>query len=192
MRTAIQLFSRSVGPVSVSCVLTEKHLSEIGITTNPIETGAEVTDHAYVMPKKLTLEIADKNATATFNALVAFQESRVPFYIVSGWAVYKNMLIRSIDATRDAQFSSVLRATIELQEVIIVSTAYAAGDFGSDGNSGGQPGGENSTQQARPNPTRSNDAATADRAAGTVQRGDNPTVTVPPAQSGSLLSGLFA
>src|SRR5690606_6989980 len=78
------LFSGAIGPVPVSVILKEDHKSSLGITENPIETGAKVTDHSYVEPKRLSLDFADENAAATYNALVRFQESRVPFVAVSG------------------------------------------------------------------------------------------------------------
>lgn len=182
----IQLFNRSVGPVSVNVVVREKHSFEIGITSNPIETGAEVNDHAYVMPKKLTLEIADGNATETLAALVALQESRVPFVCVSGWHVYRNMLVKAINADRDAAFSKVLRATVDLQEVIIVDTAYAAGEGGATNGERGKTAG----QSKKLSPSRAKDDATAKRSVGTVQRGDSPGSTVPPERGQSLLRSL--
>lgn len=172
-------FSRTIGPIPINCILSERHQSDVEITGNPIETGAEVNDHAYVKPKQVILEIADRNAALMYNALVRFQESRVPFYLVTGLTVYKDMLIKSIDATRDKTHSTILHATVTCQEVIIVSTGSA-----SEAGPGGGPGGKKSTGAAKPN---ANNAKTADRAASTVQAGDNPTTTVPPAKSQSLL-----
>lgn len=167
-------FSSVIGPVPISCVLTEKHESSLEITLNPVEFGADITDHAYVQPKKVTLDVADANAAATFSSLVRFQESRVPFTLVTGLSVYRNMLIKSLDADRDASFSRVLRCRVDLQEIIIVDTAYAAADANSDAPKGGKPGGEKSTKAAQPAKGRAGDTATADRASGTVQRGDAP------------------
>jgi len=185
--TAI-LFSRSVGPVPVDCVVREGYRHGLGISEIPIESGANITDHAYIEPKRLRLDIADGAAAATFNALVAFQESRVPFTVVSGLFVYSNMLVARIDADRDWQWSAALRSSIDLQEAIIVETAYVSAEEG-DPISPGQPGGTNSTQSASPSAARAGDATTADRASGTVMRGDAGTTTVPAAQSQSILSG---
>lgn len=190
---AMILFSGLIGPIPVSAVLKEGHRSTLGITENPIETGAKVTDHSYVEPKRLTLDFADANATATWNALVRFQESRVPFVCVSGLFVYTNMLIKSLSADRDSSMSRVLKGSAELQEVIIVSTAYTASEGEANApQSQGKAGGANSTQSARPTAERAGDPVTADRAAGTTMRGDSPEVSVPPAQNQSLLSGLFS
>lgn len=189
-------FSRAIGPIPINCILSEQHTSEVEITGNPIETGAEVNDHAYVKPKQVILEIADRNAALMYNALVRFQESRVPFYLVTGLTVYKDMMIQAIDATRDKTHSTILRATVTCREVIIVSTGSApaetaGGTGGASPQPGGQPGGTNSTGSARPSAQGANNPVTSDRAASTVQMGDNPTQAVPPAQSQSLLSQMF-
>lgn len=181
-------FSRAIGPVPIECRLNESHRTEIDITGIPIETGAEVHDHAYVMPDKLILEVADGNAAAAYNALVAFQKSRIPFTIVTGLTVFRDMLIQSIDADRDATTSRILGARITLQQVIIVSTARAHVE-GADGSSSatpsGKPGGANSTTAAPP-------TATPSQATGTLQRGDVPSQTVPAPRSRSILSRVAA
>ncbi|MBG6211675.1 hypothetical protein IWQ49_006366 [Labrenzia sp. EL_126] len=182
-------FSSIIGPVPVSCLISEKHQSELHITEIPVESGAKITDHAVRMPKKLTLDIASEGAAASFNALKAFQESRAPFSIVTGLTVYSNMLVKRIDAQRDVVFSNILKATIDLQEVIIVGTAYAADPAG-DGFERGQPGGANSTSSAAPSAERAKPGVPADRASGTVQRGDAGVSTASPADQ-SILKGLF-
>jgi hypothetical protein len=174
-------FSRVIGPVPINCVITERHTSEIEITEIPIEDGARITDHAFVLPKKVTLDIANENATAAYNALVAFQESRVPFTIVTGLFIYTNMLIKSLNADRDKTFSSVLRCSCDLQEILIVSTAYAA-----DPTSTGDGDPTNSTG-SKVNSQNASDAATADRTTGTVLRGDSATSAVPATDDSSIL-----
>lgn len=178
--------SPAIGPVKLDVVISEKHTSSIDITGNPIETGAEVNDHAYIKPKEVTLEIASSNASATYEALIRFQESRVPFYLTTGLKIYKNMLVQSINATRDKTNSRILFGTIDLKEVIIVSTGSATGGKSPSGS----PGGNKSTSARNPTAQSANNTATADRAANSVQTGDNPTSTVPEAKSQSLLSRL--
>lgn len=173
------LFSGAIGPIPVSVVLTESHSSTLGITENPIETGAKITDHAYVEPKRLTLDFADANAALTYNALLRFQESRVPFTVVTGLYVYSNMLIRSLKAERDDTFSRILKGSADIQEVIIVETAYASADQDSEVPDSGQPGGAKSTKSASPSKGRAGDATTRDRVSGSVQRGDAPAKTAP-------------
>lgn len=172
-------FSRAIGPIPLDCVLSEDHTTEIEITSNPIETGAEVNDHAYIMPKRVSLEFANKNAAAVWNALIRFQESRVPFVLVTGLAVYPNMMVKRLNAKRDATFSRILSGMADLQEVIIVDSAYASAPGGTMMPPAGLPGGTKSIKSARPAASRSIDIGTAIRAAGTVQRGDSPLNPVP-------------
>jgi hypothetical protein len=184
--TAI-LVPRMIGAIPVEVVLTEGHRSSLGITSNPIETGAEVTDHAYVKPKQCAIEFADGNAAATYQALVRFQESRVPFIVVTGLYVYRNMLIETLVAERDNHTSKIVKGTAELREVVIVSTVRVAS--AGEGNRGqsGQPGGTNSTRAATPDSSIAGNSGTADRVASTVTRGDQAAIDVAPAQRESIL-----
>lgn len=187
-------FSRAIGPVRLDCVINESHTTEIEITSNPIETGAEVNDHAYIMPKTVSLEFADAAGAATWNALIRFQESRVPFVLVTGLAVYRNMMVKRLEARRDKLLSRILSGTAELREVIIVDTAFATQPGGTTSvPPAGNPGGANSLLSARPSVSRAIDTLTATRVAGTVQRGDSPTSVAPLnlPYNRSMLTGIF-
>jgi len=190
-------FSSVIGPVPIGCVISEDHSSTIEITGNPIETGAEVNDHAYVKPKQVVLEIADSNAALTYNALVAFQESRVPFYLVTGLKLYRDMLVQAIDAYRDKDNYAVLKATVYLRQVIIVSTATSsssqnsAGSGASGGGKKAQPGGANSRNSVTPSRQSATNTSTANRTSGTVTRGTSPSTQVQPARSQSLAKSIF-
>ena len=173
-------FNRSIGPVQIDCVLAENHTSEIEITEIPIETGARITDHAYVLPKQLTLDIADANAAGAYNALVRLQESRAPFTVVTGLFVYTNMLIKRLDAVRDKTTAKILQCVCDLQEIIIVGTAYAAAP--------GSVTGANSSTTPGVSSAQSADAVTADRSADTTLRGDTSTSSV---SDTSVLSRIF-
>lgn len=132
--------TRRIGPVPIDVILEEVHRSELEITRNPIEFGADVTDHAYVQPKRLTLRGAHASrpgaagiifgldgsrAAAAYGQLLMLQALREPFAVVTGLKVYSDMLIESIEATRDPERSSILDFRAELLQVIIVSSAMA-------------------------------------------------------------------
>ncbi|EYR81380.1 phage baseplate protein [Shinella sp. DD12] len=162
-------FSRLIGPVPVDCVISEKHESDIEITEIPIESGARITDHAFVLPKRVVLDIANDNAAAAYNAFVAFQSTRVPFQLVTGLSLYRNMLIKRLTADRDKDSARILRCTVELQEIIIVSTGYTTD---TSGRTSGEPGGKDSTRSTRLSKELSGDTTTGDRVTETIQRGD--------------------
>jgi len=184
-------FNRLIGPVPIDCMIRESPSHRLGISEIPIETGAKITDHAYIEPKRLRLEFGALAGAAAFAALVRFQESRVPFTVVSGLYVYTNMLIADLSADRDADWSRVLHSFVELQEAIIVETAYAASETG-DASSTGQPGGKDSLSAATPSKGRAGDFFTADRVTGIVQRGDAAVSSVIASQAASIIRAAFA
>lgn len=186
---SVIIFSKNIGPVPITCLISEKHSSEIEITGNPVEDGSQINDHAYIKPKQITIEIADENATESYNALVRFQETRAPFVLVTGLSVYSNMLIQAIDATRDKSLSNVLRATIICREVVIVNTSRVT-EISSNPQRG-EPGGKNSLKSTTPSSEGSTNQDTSDRASQKVQRGDSPSKTVPEEKSKSILKGIF-
>lgn len=185
---AIIAFSSAIGPIPIDCIIRESPSSELDVTEIPIESGAKVTDHALVLPKKITLEIGDSNGAATYAALVALQETREPFTVISGLTVIPNMLIKRINADRDAQYSNVLKGTVDLQEIVIVSTAYASDPNGDSTGTRGKAGGKNSTRAAPSDSSRAAGIA-AERSTGTVQRGDAGVTTTTANQS--IASSLF-
>ena len=160
---SVILFNHLIGFVPVDVILKEGHSSSLGITELPIETGAKITDHSYVEPKRLELEFASRFAALTYMALVRFQETRIPFVILSGLQIYRSMLIKDLRAERDQQTSCILKGSALLQEVILVSTAKTqteGGEKKADGN--GKTEGD-----------------TKDRTDGTTTRGDQPTKPEP-------------
>ena len=169
------LFSNSVGPIPVSVVASEKHDSTIEITEIPIETGASVTDHSYRNPNKVTLEILSEGATVTYSALKRLQESRVPFTLVTGLYVYKNMLIKAITPERTSEFSNVFNGVVDLQEAILVGTTYVANQGSKNA---GKPGGAKSTKAATPTKQITSGADAQKRASQTVARGSNNTTPI--------------
>lgn len=121
------IFSRSIGPVPIGVVISETHDSELEVTENPVEFGANVTDHAYMMPNKVTMECATGSSLAeaarTFAALKAFQESRVPFTLITPIMIYRNMIIKKLSPVRDKEKSNILSFSAEIREIILVNTA---------------------------------------------------------------------
>lgn len=122
-------FPRFLGPVPLDVVVRETHATELEITLNPIEMGADVTDHAYVQPKRFSMEAVAASRIsspalvgAAYYALVRLQESREPFDVVTGLTLYRDMLIQRISVERDVTNSRILFFRADLLEIIIVNT----------------------------------------------------------------------
>lgn len=173
MSASVILVNRNIGPVAIDCFLHENHRSDLVITSHPIEDGSSVNDHAYVAPKQLSIEVAGENASDTYNELVAFQSEREPFDVVTGLAVYPNMLIQAINVDRDKNSARIIRANIDLGEVVIVGTknTISVGDQPLSANTGA-----------------AGDAVTQDRLTESVQRGDARASAIPSDENESILS----
>lgn len=183
-------YSRVIGPVRIDCIIREAPSHRLAISEIPIESGAKITDHAYIEAKRLVLEIGDGAGAATFASLVRFQETRIPFTIVTGLYVYRNMLIAGLEAGRDWEWSRTLRSVIELQEAIIVSSGTAAPAVG-ESPSTALPGGLDALRAVTPSAALSAGFSVVDRAAGLIQRGDAAVRGVIAEQATSILRGAF-
>lgn len=175
MSTVI-IVPREIGPVKISAFLHEQHRSDATITTNPIENGSSVNDHMYIEPKGLTLEIGDEQASDAFIALIEHQALRKPFDIVTGLAVYNDVVIAAIIADRDKSTSKILRATIELQEVIIVGSSSTV---------------QTNFDDLPPTVGPSLEPKTFDQTAPTVERGDSQANEVDDSRASSVLADVF-
>lgn len=149
-----QLFVRtkkSLGGIQLDAVLSETHTNEVRLTKNPIELGADITDHAIVEPKKINIiaqvsdtplgvaalgQIVDSvtglfgtstsdnitRSNAAYNALVQLMENREPIEVQTKLKLYSNMLITSISTKQDKDSSRAVLLVINLDEALITES----------------------------------------------------------------------
>jgi hypothetical protein len=114
------------------------HTSKLNITQHPIETGADVSDHAYMEASELIIEIGmsdtaksmvkgqfsdgKSRSVTAYKLLKELQQQRVPLQIHTRLANYKNMLIESISAPDDYKTQYSLKVTVTFKEIMIAST----------------------------------------------------------------------
>jgi len=142
---------KSLGGIELDAILTENHNSIVSVSKNPIELGADITDHAIIEPKRLNIraivsdsplgsaafaQIVDTitglfgtstsgnltRSNAAYNALIQLQEAREPIQVQTKLKLYENMLITSINTTQDKDTSRIVSLDISLEEIRIVST----------------------------------------------------------------------
>lgn len=111
------------------------HNRSLTITRNPVETGADVVDHAYVNPASITMDIIVSDVHRSlipgqfedgtyrhvnaWNVLKNIQNNRIPVSVFTKLDQYDNMLIEELTATDDASTFRSLRATVKLVEIPI-------------------------------------------------------------------------
>lgn len=142
---------KSLQGIRLDAVISEGHQSVISKTDNPVELGADITDHAKIEPKKLRIvamvtdtplgfaavgEIVDdvtnlfgtstkENATrstAAYNALIALQELREPIKVQTKLKAYPNLLITSISTEQNVNKSRMVELYIDLEEINITAS----------------------------------------------------------------------
>ena len=183
--------SRSIAGIIPDVTIREEGRDELEVTRHPVETGAAVTDHAYLRPRSVTLEYGfTDSALSTFSVtnllqgdLPSFnlgnqrtrdiydqfqflQASVVPITVIGMKRIYPNMLIESLACTVDASNVNALFLTIRCRHVFLVSTQAATIPPMS--------------QQAMPAST-----------AGAVDMGQKQLVAVPAGQQQSLLRAFY-
>lgn len=108
------------------------------ITQHPVQTGANISDHAFVNPIRMTMQIGVSDAMAyragadyggdggtksvqAYRLLCKLQELRTPMDVVTRLNSYPNMLIESIDVSDDVSTLCALKATVNLVQVLVVN-----------------------------------------------------------------------
>jgi len=142
---------KSIGGIQLDAVLSESHTNEVSLTNNPVELGADITDHAIIQPKKVNVvaqvsdtplgvaafgQIVDlvtglfgsstsENLTrsnAAYNAIIQLQEAREPIELQTRLKLYTNMVITNVRVTQDKNTSRIVRINMDLQEVLITES----------------------------------------------------------------------
>lgn len=125
--------SRSIGPFVANVTLEEHHEDRVAITETPVEQGAEITDHAYKRPARLSVRCGFSNSSLQaggnpfydqqiYAGFIAMQESLERIQVVTGKRVYNDMLVEGISLTTTEATESSLIMTVELRQVIFVTT----------------------------------------------------------------------
>lgn len=149
--SALFMTGRSIGGIIPDVVVEEHHTDTMSITDHPVETGAPISDHAFVNPAEVSLHVAWSNSKSIANSIVsgslfsgtindvndvyrqllALQKSAATFDLVTGKRTYSDMLIKSLAVTTDKDTENALSVTAVLRQVIkaqTVATALALAD----------------------------------------------------------------
>lgn len=126
---------RQIGSIIPQVVIEEQAVDDLMITSHPVESGANINDHAVKMPSTVMMRCGwSYSGTLTnitsaglapgprqaYEQLLALQASREPFDVITGKRSYKNMLIKRLSQYTSTDTENALVVDVELQEVIIV------------------------------------------------------------------------
>jgi len=134
---------RAIGFIIPECVVQETHSDRLQVTQHPVELGAAISDHAFVLPFEVSIRfgfsgVAGPAARFGFGsgagsfpgvmigiyaALQGLMQQREPFVIITGKRLYQNMLLTDMEVTTDQHTENVLMVEAHCQQVIIVATS---------------------------------------------------------------------
>jgi len=132
----------NVGIIIPDCTVQEHHTDRMQITQHPVETGTQISDHAFMLPFEVSLRIGFSDSALPFlsnirvptprlfgsyldqyQRLQDLMQARDPFNIVTGKRIYNSMLITDMEVTTDQHTENVLMIEVHCQQVIITSTS---------------------------------------------------------------------
>lgn len=122
---------RLIGTILPEVTVEEMHTDRLMITDHPVEKGAAVSDHAFMLPYEVNMRVGWSNSTAqsegyaqqVYEALRVLQQKREPFTVYTGKRKYTDMLIAAIIVTTDERTENVLMAQVSLRQIIITNTS---------------------------------------------------------------------
>jgi hypothetical protein len=114
------------------------HEQEIRPTEHPVQTGASISDHAFVIPARLTLVVgiseamapyfnpttwvgAQAKSVSAYQTMLALQFARIPMVINTRLRTYTNMLIRSLSPTENSKTTTSLKMRVEFAQIFIAN-----------------------------------------------------------------------
>lgn len=120
-------------------VIRMDHHESVQPTVYPIQSGANMTDHAFNMPAELTMEIGMSDAmdryssdiftsdssksVSAYQTLLDLKESRLPVAIITRLKTYGNMLIVDIYTPDDVRTRYGLKARVRFREIFTGTVA---------------------------------------------------------------------
>ena len=140
-----------IGEVSVDASISESHSIEGEITSHPVESGSDITDHYRVNPREISLEAVvtstpiatgypAQTAINSVKSIIAkddpvmnawqeverYFEKRIIITINTSLKKYKNMILTSFNVTRNSAKGQSLHFSLTAREIRVVSTVEKA------------------------------------------------------------------
>lgn len=127
------IVSPTYGRFVFDAVFNTDHSANLTVTQHPVQSGASISDHAYMEPDEVSLEVGMTDVAAeaagtsrsvnAYTQLRAIMELREPVTLITRLKTYENMIITSISAPDDVKTMHALRASVYFQQLNIVSVS---------------------------------------------------------------------
>lgn len=127
--------TRIIGTIVPDVTVAEVHQDAVAITDHPVEVGATVSDHAFVLPERCEMRIGYSDSTAgyvgysreQYDAILALMSKREPFSVFTAKRLYSSMLVETVVTETDGKTAYAAMIIVRLRKVNIVSTKGGGG-----------------------------------------------------------------
>lgn len=142
----ITFVPKRIGSITIPVTFEEAYQDELQITEHPVEKGAEINDHAFKRQPEVVIKCGWSNSdlkalagtlqavfvggslptadyiSTVYSQLLALQELREPFDVVTSLRQYDSMLFKALGVTKDQKTGLALSVTATLKQLRIVET----------------------------------------------------------------------
>lgn len=126
-------------PLIFDATLREDHGVSYAVTSSPLESGAQVTDHVQPQPLVISCEAVlaarperiidtrgNRRAVALYEQLLAIADTREPFDLAFTLRAYRSMVFERIGVQRTADSGDALVCSLTMRQVEIQVVDQAA------------------------------------------------------------------
>lgn len=133
--TTTQLATTTPTTYFFDAILRIDHYQELRATDHPVQGGASITDHAYLMPARVSLEIGMSDAMDSYQSgqwtgsssksinayqtLLMLQSLRIPVTVTTRLNTYTNMVIENVRSGDDVRTLHALNATVQFRQIFV-------------------------------------------------------------------------
>lgn len=128
--TVNTMLRTSSGTVYFDALLHADHNATVIPTQHPVQTGAAITDHAYMAPKEISLEIGMTDVVSgtgasarAYQQFLTIMAERDLVTVVTRIGVYQDMLLTAISVPDDYTTMNALRCTLTFTEIRVATVA---------------------------------------------------------------------
>ena len=113
----------------------ENHVGSVRVTEHPVQGGSNISDHAYNLPDKLTIEVLVSDSVqpivsgqfasgktksiSAYEVLRKLKEKRVLVSVRTRLHYYINMIIEGMNVSDDYKSANSLKGTVSLRQVMM-------------------------------------------------------------------------
>lgn len=128
----------NIGGLFFDAIMNTSINNKLTVTSHPVQGGANISDHAYMEPVEISMEVAMSDAmdsyaygqfqsvgmtksVCAYKMLCELQASRVPMVVTTRLGTYQNMVITDINPQDDVSTLYGLRCSVAMRQVLMAN-----------------------------------------------------------------------